>query len=113
MIEKALSFITGGWKWLAAIAACSALAWLHGCGVGMDRVHDKYAKQALDTSETARGALEDAGAAKSTRDEQFNDKQKDLENAAQKGTADPVGAGVTAVLDGMRKQQAGSDKATR
>ena len=113
MSEKALGFVTGGWKWLAAIAAFSALAWLHGCGFGMERVHDKYAKQALGTSEKARGALEGAGAAKASRDDQFDDKQKELENAAQKGTPDPVGAGVSAVLDGMRKQQASGDKATR
>ena len=56
------SFFTGGWKWLAAIAACSALSWLHGCNYGTDRTHQKYASQALESANKARSASEGATA---------------------------------------------------
>ena len=107
-------FVTGGWKWLAAIAACSALSWLHGCGYGIDRTHNIYASQALETANTARSASEDATATKDKRDDAFQAQQEELKDAAKTGSNEPVGVGVTGVLDGMRRQQkSASDKATR
>ena len=108
MIElfgTAKSFLLGGWKWIAAIVACSALSWLHGCGYGIDRTHNKYASQALEAATTARSASEGATATKDKRDVAFDAQQKELENAAKSGSNEPVGTGVTGVLDGMRRQQ--------
>lgn len=112
-IKTITDFVTGGWKWLAAIVACSALSWLHGCGYGVGRTHSKYASQALETANTARSASEGATATKDKRDDAFQAQQEELKDAAKTGSNEPVGTGVTGVLDGMRRQQAASGKTTR
>ncbi len=108
-----LSWGRGAWKWLAVIAACSALSWLHGCNYGTDRTHQKYASQALESANKARSASEGATASKDKRDDEFQAQQKELEDAAKTGSNEPVGTGVRNVLDGMRKQQAAGDKTAR
>ena len=105
LFATAKSFLLGGWKWLAAIFACSALSWIHGCGYGIDRTHDKYASQALETANTARSASEGATATKDQRDDAFQAQQEELKDAAKTGSNEPVGTGVRNVLDGMRRQQ--------
>lgn len=107
LFATAKSFLLGGWKWLAAIAACSALSWLHGCNYGTDRTHQKYASQALESANKARSASEGATASKDKRDDEFQAQQKELEDVINPANDAPAGANVKAVLEVLRDQQKG------
>lgn len=105
----ARSFITGSWKWLAAIVACSALAWLHGCSQG------KKIERA-DQLEAELGAIqvgiESAGIATQEReqdDERISTEENDREEAIEAANDSGAPSGAAVALGCERLRQARRD----